>query len=246
MCTAHRGQHNRMRRMMLLIAPLAWLGLSLPVFGEQEYVTRYDAFIGYGFLSSPNVSLWENGFAAQVGFRPKTWYSFGFDYTMATGDGMITPNLLPNELQTQLGGTLTQLAKAGLVPPGYHLQVPIHSRTQTFAVGPQLAFRHFAHETIFFRPLFAGAMFEKATPQPGDAIAKMIVANLTPAGSKTDTVGFVGLGGGFDILLSKHFAMRSQVDVVYDHLFNDILKDGRWTVRFSVGPAFNFGRNIKK
>ena len=245
MCTAQRG-HNRMRRMMLLIAPLAWLGLSLPVFGEQEYVTRYDAFVGYGFLSSPNVSLWENGFAAQVGFRPKTWYSFGFDYTMAVGDGMITPNLLPNELQTQLGGTLTQLAKAGLVPPGYSLQVPIHSRTQTFAVGPQLAFRHFTHETIFFRPLFAGAMFEEATPKPGDAIAKMVVANLTPAGNKTDTAGFVGLGGGFDILFSKHFAMRSQVDVVYDHLFNDILKDGRWTVRFSVGPAFNFGKNIKK
>src|SRR5579871_645050 len=246
MCTAQRAQNNYARRMLQFIAPLAFLSLALPAFSEQEYVTRYDAFIGYGFLSSPNVSLFENGFAAQVGFRPKTWYSFGFDYTLAVGDGMITPNLLPNELQQQLGGTLAQMTRAGLAPPGYNLQVPIHSRTQTFAVGPQLAFRHFRHQTIFFRPLFAGAMFEKATPQPGDPIAKAIVANLAPAGSKTDTAGFVGLGGGFDILLSKHFAMRSQVDVVYDHLFNDILKDGRWTVRFSVGPAFNFGRNIKQ
>jgi hypothetical protein len=32
---------------------------------------------------------------------------------------------------------------------------------------------------------------------------------------------------------------------VYDHLFNDVLKDGRWTVRFSIGPCFNFGRNIR-
>jgi hypothetical protein len=40
--------------------------------------------------------------------------------------------------------------------------------------------------------------------------------------------------------------MRAQVDVVYDHLFNDLLKDGRATVRFSVGPVFNFGPNIKK
>jgi hypothetical protein len=30
----------------------------------------------------------------------------------------------------------------------------------------------------------------------------------------------------------------------YDHLFNDLLKDGRYVVRFSVGPAFNVGKNI--
>jgi len=28
-------------------------------------------------------------------------------------------------------------------------------------------------------------------------------------------------------------------------LFSDLLKDGRFTTRFSVGPCFNFGRNIK-
>jgi hypothetical protein len=31
---------------------------------------------------------------------------------------------------------------------------------------------------------------------------------------------------------------------VWDHLFNDLLKDGRWTTRFSIGPCFNFGGNI--
>jgi hypothetical protein len=30
------------------------------------------------------------------------------------------------------------------------------------------------------------------------------------------------------------------------HLFNDLLRNGRWTVRFSAGPAFNFGKNIKR
>jgi len=56
----------------------------------------------------------------------------------------------------------------------------------------------------------------------------------------------LGFGGGFDILASKHLAIRTQADLVYDHLFNDLLKDGRWTVRFSAGPAFNFGKNIAK
>jgi hypothetical protein len=34
--------------------------------------------------------------------------------------------------------------------------------------------------------------------------------------------------------------------VVWDHLFSSLLANGRWTVRYSVGPAFYFGRNIKR
>jgi hypothetical protein len=33
---------------------------------------------------------------------------------------------------------------------------------------------------------------------------------------------------------------------VWDHLFPDLLQEGRFTVRFSCGPAFNFGSNIRK
>jgi hypothetical protein len=246
MRAAQRAPRRRMRRMRLFLMPLALLPLHSPAFGQQEFVTRYDAFAGYTFLNSPHVSLFENGFATQIGFRPKTWYSVGFDYTLAAGDGTITPSLLPSNLQQQLAAQLAQLAEAGRIPPGYNLVVPFHSRTQTFAVGPQLAFRHFRRATIFARPLFAGAIHETATPQPADPIAGAIVGQLVPAGHKTDVVGFVGFGGGIDILFSRHFAMRTQADVVHDHLFNDLLKDGRWTVRFSVGPAFNFGKNIKK
>ncbi|HJT86466.1 MAG TPA: hypothetical protein VJ732_01395, partial [Bryobacteraceae bacterium] len=133
MRTAKRAQHNRMRRMMLFMAPLALACLGSPAFGEQEYVTRYDAFVGYGFLDSPHIGLFENGFAAQVGIRPKTWYSLGFDYSLSYGDASITSGLLPTTLQQTLGGQLGRLAAAGLVPPGYSLVVPIRSRTQTFA-----------------------------------------------------------------------------------------------------------------
>jgi hypothetical protein len=109
-----------------------------------------------------------------------------------------------------------------------------------------LAYRHFRNETLFLRPLFAGAIYEMATPKPGDPIAAAIVAQLAPSGQKTDTTWFLGAGGGIDFLFSRHFAMRTQVDVVHDHLFNDLLANGRWTVRFSVGPAFNFGRNVHR
>jgi len=246
MHTVPSPQIDRKWRMPLFLVPLAFLALALPVFGQQDYVTRYDAFGGYAFLDSPHISLFEHGFATQVGFRPKTWYSFGFDYSISAGDLSLTADLLPSGLQQTLGAQLGQLAAAGLLPAGYKLVVPVHSRTQTFAVGPQLAYRHFRHETLFLRPLFAGAIYEQATPKPGDPIASRVVAQLAPSGKKTDTTWFLGVGGGFDILISHHFAIRTQVDVVYDHLFNDLLRDGRWTTRFSTGPAFNFGKNIKE
>jgi hypothetical protein len=135
------------------------------------------------------------------------------------------------------------LAHAGLLPPGYTLAVPAQSTSQSFALGPQLAYRHFKHLTLFVRPSF-GAIHEAATPKPGDPIAQQVVAQLAPTGRKVDWQGFYGVGYGFDVILTNHFAIRTQSDLVWDHLFNDILKDGRWTVRFSVGPCFNFGKNI--
>jgi hypothetical protein len=223
----------------------AFLLTTLPAVAQQDYVTRFDAFGGYAFLNSPAVSLFENGFAAQFGFRPRTWISAGVDYTFATGHGTVTPDMLPANLQQSLAAFLAQLAAAGKLPPGYKLVVPIHSRTQTFAAGPQLAYRHFERVTLFFRPVFAGLFYERATPEPGDPIAAAIAAQLVPSGAKTDTTYFVGLGGGLDFIATRHFALRAQADVVWDHLFNDLLVNGRWTVRFSVGPAFNFGKNIR-
>jgi hypothetical protein len=230
-------------RFLTIVAPL-WLASS--AFAQQEYVSRFDAFAGYAFLNSPHIGLFENGFAAQIGLRPRTWYSVGFDYSISAGDTTLTPDLLPTSLQQSLEAVLAQLAAAGQLPAGYMLRVPIHSRTQTFAVGPQLALRKWRNRTVFFRPLFAGAVYEQATPKAADPIAALIVSQLVPSGTKSDTTWFLGLGGGFDALLSRHLAVRTQVDVVYDHLFNDLLRNGRWTVRFSVGPAFNFGKNIAR
>jgi hypothetical protein len=228
-----------------LLLTLALLFASAPALGQQTYVSRYDLFAGYTFLDSPRVSLFENGFHFQVGVRPKTWCSLGFDYSISGGDLTLTPNLLTTAWQQQLGGLLQQLGAAGQLPAGYTVAVPSNSTTQTFAAGPQLAYRHFREVTLFVRPSI-GAIHEVATPQPGDPIAKIIVEALAPSGKKTDWTTFCGFGGGADFLFSKHIGLRVQADLVYDHLFGDILQDGRLTTRFSVGPCFNFGKNIKK
>jgi hypothetical protein len=247
---------------MMFIMLLAFLLLASPVFGQQTYVTQFDAFTGYNFLNSAKLGLSEPGFGAQFGFRPKTWYSFGFDFTASSGDMSLSPSLLPTSLQQPLGAIVGQFQAIGLLPASYALAVPAHSKTETFAVGPQLAYRHFKHVTLFLRPVFAGAIHETATPTPpADLLAALghlppatqaavmaavpkALAPLMSGAEKTDTTWFLGFGGGFDILLTNHFAIRTQADYVYDHLFNDILADGRFTTRFSIGPAFNFGKNI--
>jgi hypothetical protein len=231
-------------RTLLIVVPIALLLAASPVAAQQSYVSQFDLFTGYAFLDSPHISLFENGFQAQFGYRPKPWYSLGFDYSRSTGDLVLTPNLLPTDLQQKLGAELGQMIAAHLIPASYALAVSTHSTSQTFAVGPQLAYRHFSHLTLFIRPSL-GAIHEVAVPHPADAVATAVAAQLAPTGKKTDWTGFYGFGGGFDILFSKHVGIRTQADLVYDHLFNDLLADGRWTVRFSVGPCFNFGKNIR-
>jgi hypothetical protein len=225
------------------------LFLSFPLAGQQSYVTRFDAYGGYGFLNSPAVSLFEHGFAVQAGFRPKTWMSIGVDFTFGTGDLTIRPDQLLPDLQTKLHNGIAGGVAAGRLPANYpysSLSVSAHSRTETIAVGPQLAYRHFSKATLFFRPVYAGIMHEAATPQPQDAVIKALVSSLITEPTKKDNVLFIGFGGGFDILFTNHFAWRTQADLVYDHLFTDLMTDGRLTTRFSTGPAFNFGPNIMK
>jgi hypothetical protein len=219
--------------------------VATPTWGQQPYVGRFDTFTGFTFLDSPHVSLFEPGVHLQVGMRRRTWYSVGFDYSYTKGDLTLTPDLLPDALRQQLAAQLSQLAALGVIPANYTLTVPTDSTTHSFAAGPQLAYRRWKLITLMLRPS-VGAIHETATPRPTDAIATSIVAGLTPTGKKTDWTGFYGVGGGADLNFSKHVSLRVQADLVWDHLFNDILKDGRYTVRFSVGPAFQWGRNIVK
>ena len=237
------------RRRVIVITLGILFVVSFPLSGQQSYVSRFDVYGGYGFLDSPKVNLFEHGFAAQIGFRPKTWLSLGFDYTFAAGDLKITPDQLLPALQTNLQNGIAAGVKAGLLPPTYPystLSVPAHSTTHTFALGPELVYRHFNRVTIFVRPVYAGIIHETATPQPQDAVVKALVAGLISGPNKTDNAFFYGFGGGFDINFGHHFGWRTQGDLVRDHLFNDLLKDARFSVRFSSGPAFNFGKNIKE
>jgi hypothetical protein len=219
--------------------------LASAAFAQQTYVGRFDAYGGFAYLDSPKINLSERGFQMQVGFRPTNWYTLGFDYSIASGHTDLTPALLTSSLQTQLGTEFAQLAGAGRIPPGYALVLPFDSTTQEFAAGPQFSYRHWSLVTLFIRPSI-GAVHETATPHSIDPVTALVIAQLAPSGQKQDWTAFYGVGGGLDINLSAHVALRFQADFVHDHLFSDLLREGRNTVRVGIGPAFQFGHNAVK
>jgi hypothetical protein len=210
---------------------------------QQDYVSRYDIYNGFVTLDAPLLDLTTRGYHFQGGWNEKTWLAQGFDYSVTTGHTELTPDLLPTALQQQLAAQIMQLIEAGVIPPTYQVYVPVNSTTQTFAAGPQFSYRKFRRVTLFVRPSL-GAVHETATPHPHDLVTTEIAQELVPSGKKTDWTGFYGFGGGYDLNMTKHFGLRMQTDVVYFHIFNDLLADGRWDFRWSVGPTFHFGGNI--
>jgi hypothetical protein len=239
-----RANQLRNVRFLLVAASLAvfFAFLTTRTRAQQAYIGRYDVYAGFADIDSPMLGLNEHGFHLQAGMNPRRWLSFGGDYSVGWGSQLLTTNLLPTALQTQINTAQAGYIALGLLPANYHLAVPTDAFTETFAFGPQLADRHYSRLTLFVRPSL-GALRERAIPHPADPFQTVIVKQLAPAGFKLDWTGFYGVGGGGDFALTKHVGIRAQMDFVYNHPFNDILADGRWTFRYSVGPSFHFGSN---
>jgi len=230
-----------MRRILLI-----WLAFGASsLHGQAAYVGRFDLYGGAMFLESPDIQLSEPGAHLQAGVRARRWLSLGFDYSVSTGDTTIVPGYLTTALQSELAQQLAPLILAGIVSSNYSPSVPIHSQTQTFAAGPQLDWHRWNSVSLFIRPSI-GAIRESAILHPGDPIVAAVAAVLAPTGQKLDVVPFYGAGGGATIRVTDHLGVRVQLDVVHNHLFSDILQNGRNSVRVSIGPAFQFGSNVGK
>jgi hypothetical protein len=208
----------------------------------QDYIGRYDIYTGYMYLSSPLLNLGESGFNTQIGMQPAKWYSLGFDFSAGTGDTALIPSMLKSSLRQQIAAQLAPLKTAGLLPANYEPSVPMQSRSQTYATGPKINFRHFRAVTVFFNPDL-GAIHETAVPHATDPIGRVLVENLAPSGIETDWTYFYGIGAGVNINATRHVLLKVHVDFVRDHLFSGFL-NWQSTLRFSLGPVFQFGRNI--
>lgn len=233
---------NRKLSLYVGIVLMAFFARST-IFAQQSYVGRYDAYAGFTDFNTPALGLNQIGAHTQGGVDLRRWLSLGVDYSVVQGSEVLKPDLLPGVLQQEIAPVITQLIGAGVIPPGYQLTVPANVSTQSFAAGPQFAYRHFSRATLYLRPSF-GAFRVAATPRPKDPVAALVTKTLIPAGYKVDWTGFYGMGGGAELKVSRHIGILPQIDLVYNHPFNDILANGNWTMRYSIGPVFHFGGNV--
>jgi hypothetical protein len=228
----------------MLLASTVFL-LAPQASAQDQYVGQFLVYSGFMYLNSPHISLAEPGIHIQTGMRWSRHISLGFDYSRGTGDTTIGLGLATQSLQNYVKPLLAQAIAAGALPPNYVAALKFSSVTQTVTAGPEFPYRRFKRFTPYIRPA-VGLINEVATAHPADLITKLLVKQIAPSGQESEWTLFYGFGGGIAINITKHFSLVTQADFVHDHLFPDLLKDGRNTIRFSIGPGVQFGNNVTK
>ncbi|MGA7908178.1 MAG: hypothetical protein WCA16_12290 [Candidatus Sulfotelmatobacter sp.] len=213
--------------------------LCLPAWAQQTDINRYTLFTGFDYMISPARNLTERGFESDFGVTVRPWLGLGGDFgALVSGAGTI------NGSETVFAPGLNQIAPIFGTPPANAINVAFTSTTYTFAAGPQFYLRKWEKVTFFARPGFGG-IHENANimfPASLAQIFPLLPNQPTPPSAKqTDTQLFFGLGGGFDLNVSKPVAIRFAADWVNTHLFSNLLSNRQNYVRFSFGPTFRWG-----
>jgi hypothetical protein len=213
--------------------------MSLPALAQQTEVNRYTIFTGFDYMISPVRNLTERGFDVDFGVTWKPWLALGGDFS-AIGDNIVSGAGTINGSETVFAPLL--VAAEPLAPPPSAVNVAFKSTTYTFAAGPQFYLRKWKKVTLFARPGLGG-IHEKATiafpPQLAGLLTQLGVS--APSPNQSDTTLFLGVGGGFDLNVSRRVALRFAADWVNTHLFSDLLTNRQNYVRFSTGPTFRWG-----
>jgi hypothetical protein len=228
-----------MKKALLLVLLFA---ASACAFAQQDYVGRYDSFVGFTYLDTPLMNLMERGFITEEGVNINRWLAVGADFSVMTGhSGLKIGELVPADR----AGALAYFGPYG-VTDAY--AVPYDSTTYTYTIGPQINIRkiHKLKKVSLFIHPDIGAIHQIVTADPHTTLDTMIVNALVPGGKRPDTTYFYGVGGGAQYAISKHFGLRFTADFVRLHLFSNLLADSRNSLRIGIGPSFNFGKNVKK
>ena len=215
--------------------------ICLRAAAQQTDVNRYTVFTGFDYMVSPARNLTTRGFDADFGVSVRRWFSLGGDFG-AIGKDVISGAGTIQGSDTIFAPLLAAAAPMGAPPPSA-VQVPFTSMTYTFAAGPQFYLRKWEKVTFFARPGFGG-IHETANiaipPQLGGLL--ILLHAPVPSPNQSDTTYFLGLGGGFDLNVSRPVGLRFACDWVNTHLFSGLLTTRQNYVRFSVGPTFRWGR----
>jgi len=228
------------RAIRFLLCSFVILITCLPAFAQQTDINRYTLFTGFDYMISPARNLTERGFEADFGVTVKPWLGLGGDFG-AMGDGIISGSGTINGSETVYAPAINQ---SGLIFGGASsIDVAFKSTTYTFAAGPQFYLRKWEKVTLFARPGFGGIHENADIAFPPSLVPLFTVLQLPPpTAHQSDTEVFFGLGGGFDLNISRKVGARFAVDWVNTHLFSNLLTPRQNYIRFSVGPTFHWGR----
>jgi len=215
--------------------------VCLPALAQQTDINRYTLFTGFDYMISPARNLTERGFESDFGVTVRPWLGLGADFS-AMGDGIISGAGTINGGETVYAPLLRQVPPPiGPIDPN-SINVGFRSTTYTFAAGPQFYIRKWDKVTFFVRPGFGG-IHETADIAFPTQLAQLfqLLGIAVPNSHQTDTQWFVGVGGGFDLNLSRSVGFRFATDYVNTHLFSNLLVPRQNYWRFSTGPTFRWG-----
>jgi hypothetical protein len=227
----------------LLLCSLA-LFLCLPAFAQEDVsINRYTLYTGFDYMISPARNLTQRGFDTDFGFTAKPWLGLGADFS-ASGNSFISGAGTLNGSETIYAPTLTAAhALNPAIPLPNAIKVSFKSTTYTFAAGPQIYIRKFRKVTFLARPGL-GVIHESADLTFPAGVSQLFPALgiAIPKTHQTDTTWFVGVGGGFDLNISKRMGWRFTADWINTHLFSDLLTERQNYWRFTTGPTWRWGR----
>jgi hypothetical protein len=220
-----------------LLCCLVVSAVCLPAMAQEYSINRYTLYTGFDYMTSPSRNLTERGFDVDFGVTVKPWLGLGGDFG-AFGNNIISGNGTINGTETVYAPAVSKL---GVSPSVIH--VPFSSTTYIFAVGPQFYWRKWKWITFLGRPGFGGIHESANLTFPPQVVPLFEALGVAPPNPhQTDTTWFIGLGGGFDLNVSRHVGIRFTGDWVNTHLFSSLLTNRQNYARFTVGPTWRWGR----
>ena len=215
----------------------------LPAAAQQRDINRYTVYTGFDYMLNSSQNLTQRGFDTDFGVTVKPWLGLGVDFS-AAGNAFISGGGTINGSQTIYAPALAAAHAQfpTLVPAPNLVTVPFKSTTYTVAAGAQFYIRKWEKITFLVRPGL-GAIHASAdlTYPPGLGQILGLLGKPVPNATQTDTTWFVGLGGGFDLNLSRRVGFRFTADWINTHLFSDLLTNRQNYLRLTVGPTFRWG-----
>lgn len=206
---------------------------------QQKDINRYTLFTGFDYLISPARNLTERGFEGDFGVTVRPWLGVGGDFSAMGSDVISGAGTISG------GETVYATAVNTLLGPGAAdaIHVPFKSTTYTFAAGPQFYIRKFERVTFLVRPGLGGIHENANITFPAQLGLIFQGLGIAPPNARqTDTEFFFGVGGGFDVNVSRHVGLRFATDWVNTHLFPSLLSPRQNYVRFSIGPTWKWGQ----